>query len=84
MKQFLKTNKELMGLLLLIIASYAGILYGYTKESKECNLVVFIKDEISVDARNVNHYSNGFTSIELCDGKTEIYHSSLIIKVVEK
>ena len=70
--------------MLIMLSGFAGILYAYTKKSKECDLVVFVKGQLSIDARTVNHYSNGFTSIELCNGKTEIYHSNLIIKVVEK
>ena len=73
-----------IGLLLFVLSAYAAIFYIYTKESKECDLVVFIEGKLSVDARNVNHYSSGFTSIELCDGKTEVYQSNKIIKVVEK
>jgi hypothetical protein len=84
MKQFLKTNWGLVGLFLLMLSAFGGMIYGYARKSKECELVVFIKGQISVDARNVNHYSNGFTSITLCNGKTEVYHSGMIIKVVEK
>jgi hypothetical protein len=80
----LKLNWQLIGLMLIIFSSFGGLMYGYNKKSKECDLVVFIKGQLSIDARNVNHYSNGFTSIELCNGKTEVYHSGLIIKVVEK
>jgi hypothetical protein len=82
--KLLKLNWQLIGLLLIVFSLFGGLLYGYNKKSKECDLVVFVKDQLSIDARNVNHYSNGFTSIELCNGKTDIYPSSMIIKVVEK
>jgi hypothetical protein len=84
MKHFLKRNWEFVGLVFLILSASAGITYAYHKQSQECDLVVFIQGQLSVDARTVNHYSNGFTSIELCNGKTEIYHSNRIIKVIEK
>ena len=70
--------------MIIVFSSFGGILYGYNKESQECDLVVFVKGQLSIDARNVNHYSNGFTSIDLCNGKTDIYPSNVIIKVVEK
>lgn len=83
MKQ-LKNNWKFIGLVLIIISSVGGFIYGYTRESKECDLIVFIDGELSIDARRVVQYTNGFTSIKLCNGKTEIYSNDIIIKVVEK
>ncbi len=62
----------------------SAILFARNQKRTSCSLVVFVKDELSIDANQVNHYSSGFTSIELCDGKTVIYHSDAILKVVEK
>lgn len=84
MKYFLKRNWEFVGLFFLAMSAFTGIVYAYNRQSHECDLIVFIDGQLSIDARNVNHYSNGFTSIELCNGKTEIYHSNKIIKVIEK
>jgi hypothetical protein len=83
MKQ-LKNNWKFIGLMLIIFSAAGGFIYGYTKESKECDLVVFIDGHLSLDATRVVQYKNGFTSIKLCNGKTEVYYNDLIIKVVEK
>jgi hypothetical protein len=80
----LKENWDYITLTLVLLLGLAAILYAYQKESKECDLIVFIEGQLSMDARNVNHYSNGFTSIELCDGKHVVYHSHRVIKVIEK
>ena len=80
----LKLNWQLIGLILIIVSSLGGFIYGYTMESKECDLVVFVDGQLSIDARRVVQYTNGFTSIKLCNGKNEVYPSDLIIKVVEK
>ena len=83
MKQ-LKNNWKFIGLMLIIVSSAGGFIYGYTRESKECDLIVFIDGELSIDARRVVQYKNGFTSIKLCNGKTKICPNEIIIKVVEK
>jgi hypothetical protein len=80
----LKVNWKFIGLILIIFSAVTGIIYGYTKESKECDLVVFIDGQLSIDARRVIQYKNGFTSIKLCSGETEICPTDMIIKVVEK
>lgn len=80
----LKVNWKFIGLILIIVSSLGGFIYGYTRESKECDLLVFIDGELSIDARRVIQYKNGFTSITLCNGKTKIYPNDIIIKVVEK
>lgn len=80
----LKVNWKFIGLILIIVSSAGGFIYGYTRESKECDLVVFIDGELSIDAQRVIQYKNGFASIKLCNGKTEIYPNDIIIKVIEK
>lgn len=67
-----------------ISLAFIGISFIRNKEKSNCGLIVFVKDELSIDANQVNHYSSGFTTVELCDGKRLIYRSDLIIKVVEK
>jgi hypothetical protein len=67
-----------------MLITYGGIYYFYLKKSNECNLIVFVEGQLSIDATQVNHYNNGFTSINLCDGTKIVYPSSQIIKVVEK
>ena len=64
---------------IIIITSRHSLL----NKSKNCDTVVFVKDRLSIDARNVNHYSNGFSSITLCNGKTIVYNSHEIIKIIE-
>ena len=83
MKQ-IRNNWKVIGLGLIIFSALGGFIYGYAKESKKCDLIVFIDGELSIDARRVIQYTNGFTTITLCDGKTKVYHSNLIIKVIEK
>ena len=77
-------NLKWIYLSLIMLITYGGIYYFYLKKSNECNLIVFIEGQLSIDATQVNHYTNGFTSINLCDGTKIVYPSSQIIKVVEK
>jgi hypothetical protein len=77
-------NLKWIYLYLIMLITYGGIYYFYLKKSNECNLIVFVEGQLSIDATQVNHYTNGFTSINLCDGTKIVYPSSQIIKVVEK
>ncbi|CAB4175671.1 hypothetical protein UFOVP1247_272 [uncultured Caudovirales phage] len=77
-------NLKWIYLSLIMLITYGGIYYFYLKKSNECNLIVFVEGQLSIDATQVNHYTNGFTSINLCDGTKIVYPSSQIIKVVEK
>ena len=77
-------QKKDINLLKIYIQIVSIIYYFYLKKSNECNLIVFVEGQLSIDATQVNHYTNGFTSINLCDGTKIVYPSSQIIKVVEK
>jgi hypothetical protein len=68
----------------LLISMYAAIFLIYRHHNNKCTLTVYIKDQLTVDARVVNSYRNGFTSIKLCTGETVIYSNDQIIKIVEK
>jgi hypothetical protein len=74
----------IFGVIAIIIISVSAVLFARNQKRTSCDLVVFVKDELSMDANRVNHYSNGFTTVELCNGKKLIYRSDLIMKVVEK
>lgn len=83
MKYFLKNNWEFFAFFLTFTIASTIVIYTTNKKSK-CHLTVFIQGQSPINAKNVNHYSNGFTSIDLCNGKTDVYYSGRIIKVVEK
>lgn len=68
--------------LLLVFAIFAVI--GTVKESTECDQVVFLEGELSMDVRGVDSYDNGMSTIDLCDGKTLRVPTSRIIKIVDK
>jgi hypothetical protein len=70
--------------LTIMVLSISAVLFIRNQKRTSCDLVIFVKDELSMDANRVNHYSNGFTAVELCDGKRLVYRSDLIMKVVEK
>jgi hypothetical protein len=70
--------------LMIMVLSIIAVLFVRNQKKTSCDLIVFLKDELSMDANRVNHYSNGFTTIDLCDGKRLVYRSDLIMKVVEK
>jgi len=84
MKYFLKNNWEFFAFFLTFTIASTIVIYTTNKKSKTCHLTVFIQGQSPINAKNVNHYSNGFTSIDLCNGKTDVYYSGRIIKVVEK
>ena len=54
------------------------------KEDTECDQVIFLEGEMSMDVRDVNSYENGMSTIYLCDGKTLRVPTSRIIKIVDK
>ena len=61
-----------------------SILYFSHKEDTECDQVVFLEGELSMDVRGVDSYDNGMSTIDLCDGKTLRVPTSRIIKIVDK
>lgn len=80
----MRNTPMIFGVIAIMVISISAVLFARNQKRTSCGLIVFVKDELSIDANQVNHYSNGFTTVELCDGKRLIYRSDLIIKVVEK
>lgn len=80
----MRNTPMIFGVIAIMIISISAVLFTRNQKRTSCGLIVFVKDELSIDANQVNHYSSGFTSIKLCDGKTVVYHSDAILKVVEK
>lgn len=79
--------RKMSGPILLItgiIIMYLSILYFSYKEDTECDQVIFLEGEMSIDVRDVNSYENGMSTIYLCDGKTLRVPTSRIIKIVDK
>jgi len=68
----------------LCILVYGPIVYFSRKESLECDQVVFLEGEMSLDIRDVSSFENGMSHIELCDGTTMEVPTSRIIKIVDK
>ena len=54
------------------------------KENTECDQVIFLEGELSMDVRGVYSYDNGMSTIDLCDEKTLRVPTSRIIKIVDK
>jgi hypothetical protein len=63
---------------------YVPIIYFARHQDMQCDEVVFLEGELSMDVREVDSYSNGMSCIRLCDGKNITVPTNRIIKVVEK
>ena len=63
---------------------YTPIIYFSHKESMECDEVVFLEGELSMDVREVDSYDNGMSTIHMCDGKLLRVPTKRIIKIVSK
>ena len=72
----------LMGIVMLITG--LSLVYFSHKEDTECDQVIFLEGEMSIDVSDVNSYENGMSTIYLCDGKTLRVPTSRIIKIVNK
>ena len=72
----------LMGIVMLITG--LSLVYFSHKEDTECDQVIFLEGEMSIDVSDVNSYENGMSTIYLCDGKTLRVPTSRIIKIVYK
>lgn len=68
----------------LLIALAVVLFVDTVKERSECDQVIFLEGELSMDIRGVYSYDNGMSSIRLCDGKTLRVPTSRIIKIVDK
>jgi len=69
-----------IGMLLM----YIPIIYFAKKESKECDEVLFLEGELSMDVREVDSYDNGMSTIHMCDGTVLQVPTRRIIKIVDK
>jgi hypothetical protein len=58
------------------------MIVGIVKEKTECDQVIFLEGELSMDVRDVNSYENGMSTIHLCDGKTVRVPTRRIIKII--
>ncbi len=67
----------------MLIMCFSFVYFSH-KEDTECDQVIFLEGEMSMDVRDVNSYENGMSTIYLCDGKTLRVPTSRIIKVVDK
>jgi hypothetical protein len=67
----------------LIVITIAMIV-GIVKEKTECDQVIFLEGELSMDVSDVNSYENGMSTIHLCDGKTVRVPTRRIIKIIDK
>lgn len=63
---------------------YGPIVYFAEQESMQCDEVVFLEGELSIDVREVNSHDNGMSTIYLCDGKLLRVPTRRIIKIVDK
>lgn len=77
-------NLKLVLVVIGILTIWFIIVFLIRRESKVCDTLVYVKGELPIEATIVHSYSNGFTSIKLCNGGYVIYHSNQILKVIEK
>lgn len=68
----------------LLIALAVVLFVDTVKERSECNQVIFLEGELSMDIRGVYSYDNGMSTIDLCGGKELRVPTSRIIKIVDK
>jgi hypothetical protein len=79
--------RKMAGPILLItgmLITGLSLVYLSHKEDTECDQVIFLEGEMSMDVMDVNSYENGMSTIYLCDGKTLRVPTSRIIKIVDK
>jgi hypothetical protein len=79
--------RKMAGPILLItgiLIMTLSISHFVLKEDTECDQVIFLEGEMSMDVMDVNSYENGMSTIYLCDGKTLRVPTSRIIKIVDK
>jgi hypothetical protein len=67
-----------------IALTYIPIVYLIKQDKMQCDEVVFLEGELSMDVREVNSYDNGMSTIHLCDGKLLRVPTKRIIKIVSK
>ena len=68
----------------LLIALAVVLFVDTVKERSECDQVIFLEGELSMDIRGVYSYDNGMSTIDICDGKTLRVPTRRIIKIVDK
>jgi hypothetical protein len=79
--------RKMAGPILLItgmLITGLSLVYLSHKEDTECDQVIFLEGELSIDIRYVDSYDNGMSTIRLCDGKILRVPTSRIIKIVDK
>jgi len=64
---------------MIVVGSYLD-----SKEKEQCDEVIFIEGELSMDIRYVKSYNNGITYVYLCDGTEMKVFTHRIIKIVDK
>lgn len=67
-----------------LIVFTIAVIVGIVKEKTECDQVIFLEGELSIDVTSVNSYDNGMSTINLCDGKTVRVPTRRIIKIIDK
>jgi hypothetical protein len=67
-----------------IALTYIPIIYLVKQDKMQCDEVVFLEGELSIDIRYVDSYKNGMSTIHLCDGKILQVPTRRIIKIVDK
>ena len=67
-----------------IALMYVPIVYFFEQDKMQCDQVVFLEGEMSMDVREVNSYDNGMSTIHLCDGRLLRVPTKRIIKIVDK
>ncbi len=68
----------------VVVGLVGSVIYFSYKEDQECDQIVFVEGELSMDAREVSSFSNGMSVIRLCDGTNLEVPTHRIIKIVDK
>lgn len=85
MKVNFKENFRNAILIVLGIALiYTPIRHFINQDKMQCDEVVFLDGELSIDVRYVYSYDNGMSVIHLCDGEILRMPTKRIIKIIDK
>jgi len=76
--------RNAMLIVLGIALAYVLTIYVVNQDKIQCDEVVFLEGELSIDIREVKSYDNGISFIYLCDGKVLRVPTRRIIKIVDK
>ena len=80
-------KENLRNAILIVLGTsliYALIRHFVKQDEMQCDAVVFLEGELSIDVREVTFYDSNTSTIHLCDGEILRMPTKRIIKIVDK